>query len=162
MNDFQPGQTYKVKVSEITCSEHGDVPLKEAVDFEVVYKSNAEGNKNFLFSVGAGAEHEISLTTSSGETALISDLYGSETIEEAAIRIGKSIGRMYSILAESSLEEVTPNEEKIRSHLLTIERNRALTQEALEQKVADLMKSGNRRKIIYTWYAENCISFPKN
>lgn len=162
MNDFQPGQTYKVEVTEIVCSEHGVVPLKEPVEFEVVYKSNAEGNKNFLFSVGAGAVHQISLTTSSGETALISDLYGSETMKEAAIRIGKSIGGMYSTMAESSLEEVTPNEEKIRSHLLTIERNRALTQEALEQKVADIMKSGNRRKTIYTWFAENCISFPKN
>lgn len=162
MDDFQPGQTYKVEVSEIICSEHGVVPLKEPVEFEVVYKSNAEGNKNFLFSVGEGAEHQISLTTSNGETALISDLYGSETIEDAAIRIGKSIGGMYSIMAESSLEKETPNEDRYRSHLLTIERNRALTQEALDQKVADLVKSGNRRKIIYTWYAENCKPFPKN
>ena len=104
------------------------------------------------------------MTLSTGETALFYDSYGSETIEDAAIRIGTTLGGMYSIMAKSSLEKETPDEDNIKAHLLKIksdDNNYSYSGGTLDQTVADLVKSGNRRKIIYLWYAENCVNFPK-
>ena len=63
---------------------------------------------------------------------------------------------MYSIMAKSSLEKETPNEDSIRAHLLKMKTD----PETLDNEVADLIKRKNRRKLIYLWYAENCINFP--
>lgn len=163
-NDYKVNNIYKAIVSEIINDEYGSIALKEPIEFDLVYKPNGNGTKNLFFSVGASEKDHVAVTLSTGETALFYDSYGSETIKDAAIRIGTTLGGMYSIMAKSSLEKETPDEDNIRAHLLKIksdDNNYSYSGGTLDQTVADLVKSGNRRKIIYLWYAENCVNFPK-
>ena len=160
---FEKGQMYKVPLDCIYY-EDGDskslvkVLLKETKYFNVIYDRALHPKHFYLFSCDGGKKLQIMIETSNGETLSFRHVTGGKTIEEAAERIGKEIGSAYERMLGKPLDEVISSEEEIRAHLEKIGYGKEPSQN-LEETVKEQLESNNRRRVIYTWYQENCVGF---
>jgi hypothetical protein len=161
---FEKGETYQVPVDSIFHKDESspgrsiEVPLKTTKHFEVIYDRGRHPRHFYLFSLGGGRDAQVMIETSKGETAWLHDDKGSKTIEDAAERIGKTLGGLYQIMKGKALSEVTSTEDEIRAHLEKIGYGKEPHQN-IEESVQEQLESNNRRRIIYTWYQENCVGF---
>ena len=162
-NVFEKGQTYKVPVEVIyyedrTLKQEVKVPLRETKYFDVIYDRAQHPKHFYLFSFDGGQKLQILIETSTGETVSFRHVTGGKTIEEAAERIGRVIGEAYGRMQDKPLNEVISSEDEIRAHLEKIGYGKEPHQN-IEETVQEQLESNNRRRIIYTWYQENCIGF---
>ena len=160
---FEKGQMYKIPVDCIYY-EDGEskslvkVLLKETKYFDVIYDRALHPKHFYLFSCDGGKKLQIVIEISNGETLSFRHVTGGKTIEEAAERIGKEIGSAYGRMKGKQLKELLSTEEKIRAHLQKLGYGEE-DHQFIEESVQEQLERSHRRRIIYTWYQENCVGF---
>jgi len=162
-NTFEKGQIYQVPVEVICYDDRAQkqelkVPLRETKYFNVIYDRANHPKHFYLFSFDGEQKLQVIIETSTGETVSFRHVTGGKTIEEAAERIGRVIGEAYGRMLGKPLEEVISSEEEIRAHLEKIGYGKEPSQN-IEETVKEQLESNNRRRVIYTWYQENCVGF---
>ena len=134
------------------------VLLKETKYFDVIYDRALHPKHFYLFSCDGGKKLQIVIEISNGETLSFRHVTGGKTIEEAAERIGKEIGSAYGQMKGKQLKELLSTEEEIRAHLQKLGYGEE-DHQLIEESVQEQLERSHRRRIIYTWYQENCVGF---
>jgi hypothetical protein len=175
--ELEIGQLLQVAVDSLSFIESNATPgsintnqivtkigFKKPVNFDLICEYGRNGRDKYLFCHSNERRLSVPLKLNDGRVAYLDTTSGFETIEIAKIEIGLVIGKMYSIMASSTLEEVKQNAiyKNTRERLSSVPFLSEKSVAELDQMAEEQTKNNKRREIIYIWYKENCVNFNLN
>jgi hypothetical protein len=175
--ELEIGQILQVAVDSISFMESNSTPgspntnevvteigLKKPVYFDLVCEYGRNGRDKYLYCHSGERRLSVPLKLNDGRVAYLDHTSGFESIKIAKIELGAVIGKMYSIMASSSLEEVKEFAiyENVRERLNGLPFLSEKSVAELDQIAEEQTRNNKRREIIYSWYKENCINFNPN